>query len=464
MPRSVPPPPPPVRPDPRAARVGIEHVDAPDLQVAEDSNLRLGLNLEPGSQDDGWEHPDAVELRDGSGLRLYKDGEALAAAFAGIKDARHTVYLETYILANDDTGKAFVDLLSDKARAGVEVYLIYDSFGSFLSPRKWFEQLRKAGGHVAEFHPMRPWETKHSWRPGWRDHRKMLVIDGRIGGIGGINIGTRYAGGWVAKLAQFNPKMLWRDNAIAVTGPAVGQLAESFRRTWHYTQRAGPIRRTMLASNLRLPDPAKGLRLGKQRSYDVPKLPGRFPEDLLKPDADFGLLATGPTLSSPLRPILQAIANHATRRIWLTSAYFAPDEEFIVALCNASKRGIDVRLMLAGRSDANILITAARSFYDRLLDAGVRIFERQGAMLHTKAMTIDGRLALIGSTNLDYRSIEFNLEASAVVRSPQFAEQMETLFEHDMRFSREIDADEWRERPWRDRIVQWIVNRVRYVL
>ncbi|MEM6314021.1 MAG: phospholipase D-like domain-containing protein, partial [Planctomycetota bacterium] len=127
-------------------------------------------------------------------------------------------------------------------------------------------------------------------------------------------------------------------------------------------------------------------------------------------------------------------------------------------------RGIDVRLMLAGRSDVNLLITAARSFYDRLLDAGVRVFERQGAMLHTKAMTIDGNLVLIGSTNLDYRSIEFNLEASAVVRSPKFAQQMEVLFEHDMRFAHEIDPAKWRERPWRDRAVQWIVNRVRYVL
>src|SRR3954468_3393473 len=155
-----------------------------------------GLNIEPGSDDDGWTVPDPVELADGSVVQLYKDGEALHAAYEAIKNAKQRVCLEMYIFASDSTGRAFADLLCEKARQGLRVYLTYDSFGSIASDPKMFESMRRAGVIVQEFHPFWPWEGRFSWRPLNRDHRKLLVIDNDLAGVGGVNLAGGDAGVW----------------------------------------------------------------------------------------------------------------------------------------------------------------------------------------------------------------------------------------------------------------------------
>ena len=162
-----------------------------------------GLNLAPGSNDDGWIVPPTVHLQDGTRIQLYKDGEALHAAYSAIQHAKRRICLEAYIFADDATGHAFADLLAAKAQQGLKVFVIYDSFGSFgLSPLvrpkpRLFEMMRRAGVRLAEFHPIRPWEGRFSWRPVNRDHRKLLVIDDDIAGLGGLNVGREYAGSWV---------------------------------------------------------------------------------------------------------------------------------------------------------------------------------------------------------------------------------------------------------------------------
>jgi cardiolipin synthase len=279
---------------------------------------------------------------------------------------------------------------------------------------------------------MRPWECSFSWRPVNRDHRKLLVIDGEIAGLGGLNIGRNYG---ASKLV---PKKLrkceyWRDNAIGVTGPGARMFMQSFRHTWSYVTRGGRIRRA-------------------QYIHDVRR------------GGDLGVLAPAPTLNSPLRPFLSQMLRDVQKSLLLTMAYFAPDDPLIDGLCKAARRGVKVRLMLPGRCDVPIVRTCARSFYETLLSAGVQIHERQGVVLHAKTMVIDEETSIIGSTNLDYRSIEYNCELSAIVRSAAFGRQMCELFENDVGFAEQIKLAEWRRRPRWDRFVQWAVSRGRYAL
>ena len=176
------------------------------------------------------------------------------------------------------------------------------------------------------------------------------------------------------------------------------------------------------------------------------------------------MIGSVPTVNSPLRPTLHKMLAEARDCIQLTMAYFAPDDPLVESLCKAAKRGVRVQLMLPGRSDVSALRAAARSFYEKLLTSGVEVYERQAVVLHAKTMVIDGYTTLLGSTNLDYRSIEYNLELSAIVRSREFGRQAQDLFANDVRFAKRINLGEWRRRPTLDRIGQWAVSRARYLL
>jgi cardiolipin synthase len=401
--------------------------------------IKTGINIAPGAEDDGWDTPPPVQLDDGSTVQLFKDGEALQAAYAAIEAARHRICLEVYIFASDRTGRAFADLLCQKASEGVRVHVMYDSFGSIGSDKEMFRQMRRAGVRLLEFNPVAPWRCRFSWRPFNRDHRKLLVIDNEVAGLGGLNIGREYSGSWVIRERDAKECDFWRDNAIGIMGPAVRPLLRSFAKTWHYATNGGRIRNA-------------------EFNYNTENLGKPFDGD------DFGVLASVPSLASPLRKILQTIFRSAERSIQMTMAYFAPDDELINELILAAKRGVRVQLMLPALCDIKILLIAARSFYEKLLTAGVEIYERQTVVLHAKTTTIDGRLSVVGSTNLDYRSIEYNLELSAIIRSQPFGAQMSELFANDVKFARPIRLKEWRRRPQSDRFVQWAVSRARYLL
>jgi cardiolipin synthase len=409
----------------------------PEQMDRHDAGTSPGVNIEPGSNDDGWVIPPPVYLSDGTQIQLYKDGEAWHAAFEAMKRAVHRICLELYIFASDQTGQAVADLLAEKARSGVRVYVLYDSFGSAYADRAMFDKMQLAGVHVQQFHPIRPWECRYGWRPFNRDHRKLLLIDDHIAGLGGMNLGQDYAGSWIVKSAMTGSHQthldLWRDNAIGISGPAAVHLRSSFARTWNYVQRGGRIQRAELLHDVYTP-------------------------------GEFGLLASVPTRESPLRPALCHLLRKATKSISLTMAYFAPDDSLIDELCNAARRGVKVRLMLPGRGDLRILVIAARSFYEKLMSCGIEIYERQNVMLHAKTIVLDGNLSIIGSTNLDYRSIEFNCELSAFIYSQDLGRQVETLFENDIQFARKIDPDIWQHRPHWDRFGQWLVSRARYLL
>ena len=180
--------------------------------------------------------------------------------------------------------------------------------------------------------------------------------------------------------------------------------------------------------------------------------------------SDLGLLASAPTANSPLAPFLRSLVRSARYSLDLTIAYFAPSDDLIAELCRAARRGVHVRLMLPGKSDIQLVRFAAHAFYETLLASGVQIWERQSAVLHAKTMVVDEETSVVGSTNLDYRSIEFNCELSAVIRSREFGRQMTALFQHDIQFAQPFSLIEWRKRPLRDRMIQWAVSRARYLL
>lgn len=423
-------------------------------RLGESGTVR-GSQIEPGSIEADWVTPPSVTLHGGTSVRLFKDGQGLTAALAAIRAAKSQVCLEVYIFHSDDTGRAFADALAAKATSGVRVFVIYDSFGSIDSDPSMFQQMRDAGVRLSEFHPLRPWDCKHTWRPGSRDHRKLLVIDGNIVGLGGLNVGAEYGSGFLAPRARKCD--LWRDNGIGIVGPAACIFQEAFNRTWRYLNRGGKVGKAQTVYNISLGDRPKF------RAATARRLAGKRDTSPAVLE-DVGVLASVPTVNSPLVPFLLQLVRGARRSIDLTIAYFAPSDVFIGELCRAARRGVHVRLMLPGRCDVLWVRFAARSFYETLLGAGVEVWERQGAVLHAKTMVIDESVSIVGSLNLDYRSIEYNLELSAVIRSPEFGLQMTALFQHDTHFAERIKLGVWRRRPLRDRIVQWIASRARYLL
>jgi cardiolipin synthase len=396
-----------------------------------------GVNIAPGSDDDGWIVPHPVKLADGTHVQLYKDGEALHAAYDAIKHATKRICLEVYIFADDDTGNAFADLLCEKARQDVKVFVICDSFGSLSVQQLWkplpamFTKMKRAGVRLAEFHPLRPWGGRYGWKPLNRDHRKLLFIDDDQAGMGGLNVGREYAGSWVVDSGGKDCDM-WRDNAIGIVGPSARLLLQAFAKTWKYVHSGGRTRRAGFFHPLG--------------------------------ESGVGVFASVPSVHGEVATRIGTFLENAKRSIDMTMAYFAPPDELIDILCSRAKRGVKVRLMLPGRGDVKLLIIAARSFYETLLHAGVEVYERQHVILHAKTMCVDREYSVVGSTNLDYRSIEYNLELSMLVKSHEFGQQMHDLFENDVQFARRITLNQWRRRPWLDRLGQWAVNRARYLL
>ena len=277
------------------------------------------------ADDDGWISPPPVALSGGTSIKLYKDGEGLYAAFQAIAGAKRVIGLEVYIFADDETGQAFADLLCKKAKEGVRVFVIYDSFGTrgFTGAEpEMFQRMRNAGAQVQVFHPMRPWECHYGWRPVNRDHRKLLVIDGSAAWLGGLNIGREYGGSWIKHRAK-KKCQFWRDNAVSIYGPGCKLFMHAFGHTWNYVNRGGRIRRAEFIEHL----------------YD----------------GELGIMSVVPTLNSPLRPFLHRMLREAKKSILMTMAYFAPDDPLIDGLCKAAQRGVRVRLMLPGICDVPVV-------------------------------------------------------------------------------------------------------------
>lgn len=365
----------------------------------------------------------------GNAVVLLEDGpRTYAAMLAAIASARDHINMETYILEDDEAGGRFADALIERQRAGVQVNLIRDSVGTLDTPEKFFKRLTDAGIAVLEFNPVNPLDAKAGWEVNQRDHRKLLIVDGRVAFLGGINISSVYSGGSSrhsgASGGSTKPRAKrdaadqpWRDTDLQIEGPVVADYQKLFLETWE-KQEGPPLA------------PRKYFPALQPRGDEVVHAIGSSPDDAY----------------SPIYATLISAIDNAEREVLLTNAYFVPDPQLLASLKSAVGRGVDVRLVLPGTSDAPLVWHAGRSYYDELLSAGVKIYERRGALLHAKTALIDGVWSTVGSTNLDWRSFLHNQELSAVVLGPAFGAQMRAMFDKDLANSEPIMLDRWR---WR---------------
>lgn len=356
-------------------------------------------------------------------VSLLQDGrEAYPAMLDAIAGAKRSVNLETYILRDDRTGRRFADALTERSRSGVDVRLIFDSVGSLGLPDRFVQRLRNGGVKMLEYRPVAPWRRRWGWSS--RDHRKILVVDGRVAFTGGLNIADEYAdpadggGGW-------------RDTHARIEGPGAYMLERLFRTVWfRETGRFFPF-----AGDLR---PGPGDSLVRVAAN----------EELLKRF----LIRRG---------YLHAIAR-AERRILISSAYFIPDRSVRRALYAARRRGVDLRVLVPSVSDVPAVAYASRYLYARHMAKGVRLFAWPGPVLHAKTMAVDSVWAAVGSYNFTHRSLHHNLEVTVHVVDGAFCAQLEESIEADMRASAELKSADWARRPASERMLERLFYLLRY--
>ena len=375
----------------------------------------------------------------GNNLTLLQDGPATyQAMFAAMRAAKDHIHLETYIFEDDDIGKQFADLLLERQAAGVQVNLIYDSVGCLNTPKEFFERLRAGGVQVLEFNPVNPLAgNKKEWLLNNRDHRKLLVVDGRIALIGGINISASYSSGPSMRSAR-KPganALGWRDTHLQIEGPVVAEFQKLFLDTWS-KQKGPPL---------------------AEKNY--------FPT--LDKQGDDIVRAIGSASADPhsliYLTLLSAIDN-AEQRVYLTNAYFVPDPQLLKSLIDAARRGVDVKLVLPSHTDSWAVFHAGRSHYSKLLRAGVQIYERRGAVMHSKTASIDGVWSTVGSTNLDWRSFLHNDEINAAILGRAFSRQMDAMFARDLAESDAIDLERWEQRSLILRLKEGVARIAEYWL
>ena len=376
---------------------------------------------------------------------LLEDGPATyAAMLSAMRNATRSINFSTYIFEQDEVGKQFAAVLVEKRRQGVEVNLLYDSVGSLKTPKEFFDGMAKAGVRVVEYNPVNPLTALRGWQLNKRNHRKILVVDGSIAFVGGINISDVYSTSYFstgsrAPQAKSDSKSArdaggWRDTHLQLEGPIVAEFQKIFVATW------------------------------RKQKDEVP--PG---SDTPAPSSKGGhivrAIASSPDAKRPefYLTILSAV-TFAERNIYITNAYFVPDPQFLEALRAAARRGVDVKMILSSVTDSWLVFHAGRSHYADLLAAGVKIYERRGPLLHAKTSTIDGVWSSVGTSNLDWRSFLHNDEVDAAILGREFALQMEAMFARDLAQSDQITAEVWARRPMNHRLKEQAARMWEYML
>lgn len=344
----------------------------------------------------------------GNRVELLVDGdETFASMLAGIEAAERYVLVQFYIVRDDQLGRELHDALVRKARAGLPVYFLYDEIGSYQLTRAYLDGLAEAGVRVSRFHSTRG--SGNRFQLNFRNHRKVVVVDGQRGWVGGLNVGDEYLG----RDPAFGP---WRDTHLLVEGPAALCLQLSFIEDWHWATEE-------------IPD------------FDW--------DPVVAGDISVLVLPSGPADRFETASLMIQHAIHsATQRIWITSPYFVPDESVIGALKLAALRGVEVRVVIPEQSDNVLAYLAAYAFIGPLLEAGIDVYRYREGFLHGKAFLVDGVAAGIGTVNLDNRSFRLNFEITALVIDEAFAAEVEAMFRSDFSRSRTMTLDEVDGKPF----------------
>jgi cardiolipin synthase len=371
-------------------------------------------------------------LTTGNQVLLLQDGPATyRAMMSAIVAARDHINMETYIMDDDDVGQRFAQALIDKQQQGVQVNLIHDSVGTFGTPAAFFQRLTDSGIKVLEFNPINPLMSRKEWELNRRDHRKLLIVDGSTAFLGGINISSVYSGGSRGKASSARPDgtLAWRDTDLQIRGPVVADFQKLFLEAW---------------------ESQKGEPLPVKNYFPKPENAGRQVVRAIgsSPEEPYSLIYA---------TLLSAIGSAETS-VHLTNAYFAPDPQLLAALEAAVRRGVDVTLILPSQTDSWLVFHAGRAYYDQLLRAGVKIYERRGLILHSKTALIDGVWATVGSTNLDWRSFLHNHELNAVVLGTEFGHQVQAMFAKDLAASDALTLYQWERRPLHLRVKELLAR------
>ena len=383
----------------------IHHVIEPLQQDARDKQL---LVEKPATSDTALPQLAELPITCGNQSRLLIDGEhTFQAIFEGIESAKEYILIEFYIIKNDGLGRELKDRLIRKARDKVRVYFLYDEIGSYKLPASYLQQLREAGVTTSAFHTTRG-KTNH-FQLNFRNHRKIVVIDGHTAYIGGHNVGDEY----VSRDPKFGH---WRDTHVQVSGPVVKAIQFCFLQDWYWATTG------IIDVNWDLHQPEGGL------------------EETL-------MIASGP--ADPLETcalMFTDVINSAKRRIWIASPYFIPDIQIIGALKLAALRGVDVRILIPEKPDHRIVHLATFSYYHNTLPFGVKLYRYSAGFMHQKVFLVDANCAAVGTANLDNRSFRLNFELTLLNYDPSFIEKVAVMLEKDFADSRKVDIEDYTKR------------------
>ena len=358
-----------------------------------------------------------VPVSSASHLWILRDArEFYAALEERIAAARHHVHLEFYIWHPDETGAKFLGLLTAAARRGVAVRLLLDGVGSRSFAERLLADLREAGGQFSWFQSLDP--SRNRFFLNLRNHRKLQIVDGAFAFVGGMNIGREYEG-LDETLGH------WRDVQIEADGPVVAELQDVFADDWFF---------------------ATGEKISA-----IPYFPVFQGETR---DVVHVVLGGPDRRNEPISKTIVSLLNEASSRVWIATGYFVPDDVILAALELAASRGVDVRLLISERNDHPWLVVVGRSYYSQLLAAGVRIFEYSVGVNHAKVMLVDDRWAMVGSANLDYRSMRLNFELNLLAHSHERNGELAHILEHDFSVSQEIDPAAFARRPFREKFLE----------
>ena len=365
----------------------------PDFPPLEEKIIRLGLSSRTPA------------MLGYNNIDIYTHGqEKFADLFADIAEAEDFIHINYFIIRPDTLGKKLIELLTKKAKQGVEVRLLYDRMGTRKIPKKHISRLKKAGGESIPFAPF-------VLDINYRNHRKNCIIDGKVGYVGGINVGIEYIG----ESQRFGD---WRDTHLRITGESVDSLQHRFLLDWSF---------------------ATGDSFLNQPKY--------FPPKATTGSSPVQIVTSGPdSKEEEIKTLFLKMIYGAEKSVYIQTPYFIPDASMLEALKIAADSGVDVRVMIPDRPDKPIVYAANHSFVGQLLEAGVRFYHYERGFLHSKTITVDGRIASVGTTNMDVRSFKLNFEINAFIYDNKVAGELEDIFIEDLRYSSEITPASYAQR------------------